>query len=161
MKICMLNGFEKVSTNEEYKLVVKSKMKTLIFLGILGLLSIIICIVNEFFHFAGDNDWMNSIYSGFGGGLLLVSIIRYLQKKKLLKDEAALKADRIRNQDERNIMISSLAMRTACLSTIAVCYVVMLILGFISKELFFCFWSIIMLFMLFYLTFYKIYERKI
>lgn len=157
--ICMLN--KKATNNEEYRAVVKSRIRFFVGWIILGIFTFAVAICNEIINFIPDNYWLNGLYTGLGSSMVAVGIIRIIRFKKLLKNEEQLKADRLRNTDERNIMISLQATRSAMLIVMVFCYIVLIISGFFSRTVFYCFWSVIMVFLFSYVGIWVYLSRKL
>lgn len=127
-------------------------------------LFLLICafgIVNETFSLIStvEIDFANGVFTGFGFAGGIVCIARVIYIKSILKNEAKLKEERIKNTDERTLQISLKALSTASGILIAVSYIALLVFSFFSKEISLCFAFVIIFFMWAYLIAYKILEK--
>lgn len=151
----------KAATNEEYKKVIKQKIKVFIFIMILGIVTFAFAIINELTNIISKDDFMSGVYNGIGSGLIGFSIALIIKNKKLLKDDSALKKSRLYSQDERNIFIQQKAMRCASIIVLVFSYVGMLVAGLYSKAVFYCFWGVTMLFLFSYTIFIVYFNKKL
>ena len=122
-------------TNEEYKKTIKSRMILLGIMGFLGAFTMIVAFLAEFKWDVSISDRMLGVYTGFGTGLLIVSILFIFQNIRLLGNEEKLKENRIKNADERIQEISNRAFRYAGGTLFFATYVVSLIGGLFYPEL--------------------------
>ena len=149
-----------VKTNEEFRKVLEKKIKIFIVVMIIGIITAGIAILNEVFGIIVTDSWLSGVYAGLGTGLIAASIVQIIRFKKILKDENLIKEERLRTQDERNQMISIKAMRAAIITVLFLSYAVLLVAAFYSRVIFFCFWWVVMVFLLSYLIFTRYYNTK-
>ncbi len=149
-----------VKTNEDYLNHLKKDMKTTVIAIIIGIVTITIAILNEVFGFVEDNSLVNGLYAGLGTGIVIISIIGMLRSKKVMKNETLLKEERLKKQDERNQLIAGKALKAATATILLISYAAVLIAGFYSKVVFFCFWFIAVVFGISYQCFIKYYNKK-
>ncbi|NLL75824.1 MAG: hypothetical protein GX235_01040 [Clostridiales bacterium] len=160
--ICLFNEFgKKVKSNEEFALILQKRIRIFYWLITAGGITAAIALCNELFWHIGENSWLNGVYTGVGSGLIFAAIISIIKNKKVLKDEALLKEERLRTQDERNRTISAKAMQSATFALFILSYIALLIGGFFSRTIFYCFWWIVIIFTFSYLIFRKYYSYKI
>lgn len=153
-------SLENVKANQDYKEVVKRKIKLFVIIFILGLIMTLIAIGNAIFNVIPVQERITILYSGIGAGLIGASVVILFRYKKLLKNESALKEERLKTLDERNILISQMAAKSAAMFLILVSYIAMLIGGLFSEVIFYCFWFVVMIFLLAYLFFSLYYRNK-
>lgn len=161
--MCLFDSLStNATTNEEYRAVLDKRIRLLVVMLFLGILTIGFIVINELIGFLPTNDsWLLGVYSGIGAGLIGVSVVKIIQMKRISNDEELLKKERLKNMDERNRLIAGKAVQTAAITVVIISYVVMLVSAFYSKLIFYCFWWIAIIFLLSYLLFYKIYQKKL
>lgn len=113
--------YHDITTNEEYKEMLKKLNKAYFILSILGVVSILVGI------FAHLESYMSGFLCGVGTGLIGSSIALIIKNNKLIKDENKLRQDRIEKSDERNKMISQQSTKTAVLGILLISYLFILI----------------------------------
>lgn len=147
-------------TNEEYRKIVKLRMKLMIGMAVIGILTAALGFSGEFYWHASISDKMLGFYSGFGTSLFAAGIILYIKNRLLLKNDEKLKASRLSNTDERIREISNKAFRTATYIMLVVLYGVMLIGGLFYPILIEFLAIIICSFVVTYFIAYKHYNAK-
>ncbi len=160
--ICLFSTFEKnVKTNEEYAKIVQKKIH--IFYGVIavGVITAAIALCNELFWYIGENSWLDGVYTGVGFGLICVSIIKIIKFKRVLKSDTLLKEERLKVQDERNQIIAAKAMQSAAVVLFILSYAALLVAGFFSRTIFYCFWWVVIVYCFSYIVFRKYYSNKI
>ena len=156
--ICLSNG--NVKENQDYKDVIKRKRKVFLVLMIFGVLTTLVAVGNEILNIVPVVEHISDLYAGIGVGLISVSIVFIVKYNKLLKNEIALKEERLKNLDERNILISRMAAKSAAMVLVFCSYIAMLIGGLFSRVVFYCFWWVVMVFLLAYVFFSLYYRNK-
>lgn len=156
--ICLSNG--SVKANQDYKDVIKRKMKIYWALMVFGVLTAIVAIGNALLNIVPAVERVTNLYSGIGFGLIAVSVVFIVKYNKLLKNEIAMKEERLKNLDERNILISRMAAKSAAMVLVFCSYIAMLIGGLFSKVIFYCFWWVVMVFLIAYVFFSFYYRNK-
>lgn len=96
--ICLSNG--NVKENQDYKEVIKRKRKVILVLLIFGVLTTLVAVGNEILNIVPVDGHISDLYAGMGVGLISVSIVFMVKYGKLLKNEIALKEERLKNLDE-------------------------------------------------------------
>lgn len=99
--------------NEEYKIVLKSRMRFMIALTIVGIITAAIGFGAEFYLNAPINEHMLGVYSGIGVAFTVSGITLWFKNRILLNDEKKLKESRLNNTDERIQEISNKSFRAA------------------------------------------------
>lgn len=85
-------------------------------------------------------DFLQGFYTGVGFGLIGVSIVVAFNTRRLLRDEARLKAAFVKATDERNRAISAAALQATALTMLILLYLALFVLGLFYPVLFwFCF----------------------
>lgn len=159
----LINNFTNAassSVSDDYSKVLRRKSTYFVLMAVLGILMIIAATLNLTLHFAPNSEDTLNLYYGMGTGLTAVSLIKLLQNRRLLHSEALLKKARLKNLDERNLALTAKAMQGAATTVVMGCYLAMLIGGFYNIVLFWCFWSVIMLYALGYCIFLGYYRTK-
>lgn len=169
--MCLFNSTKNAKTNEEYAKVLQKRIPYLILIIVLGILTASIAICNEIWGFMGNiltidshshnMSLMNGVYTGLGAALTFMSIGFIIRTKKIMKNESLLKEERLKTQDERNQMIAAKAVQSAAATMLVCSYLFMLIAGFYSRIVFFCFWGIVAVFLVSYHLFKIYYNRKL
>lgn len=147
-------------TNEEYKKVIKSRMKIMVVIIIIGIITSTIGFGAEFYLKVSTNEMMMGVYSGLGVGLFVAGTILLIKNRMLLNDEEKLKASRLNNTDERIQEISNKAFRIAALVMIVALYATALIGGIFYQVLIQVLLFIVCIFLLSYVIAFKYYNNK-
>lgn len=149
----------KARTNDEYKSVIKSRMKIFIILFVIGTITLGVTTYLNFSDLIKD-DHILDIYSGAGTGLIAISILLWVKNKLLLKNENKLKESRINNSDERIQEISNKALKIATITLLIALYAIGFIGGLYNAILFTVLSSTVCIFLVVYVVSYKFFERK-
>lgn len=147
-------------TNEEYKKVIKSRMKIMTAIIIIGLITAAFGFGSKFYFKTSVSDRILGLYSGIGVGLLAAGIILWIKNKLLLNDDQKLKESRLNNTDERIREIGNRSFRTAAYVMIIALYAIALIGGIFYPVLFVTLMFIICLFLITYMIAFKHYSNK-
>lgn len=150
--------WEPAKTDEEFREKLRQRKNFTPVMAILGMASIIVSIF--LLRSDGDRDFVAGLYMGLGCGIIAVSIIWLLKIRSLLKDEKKLRVKRLKESDERNIQVTLKAHYTAGVLLILTGYLIMLISGFFSMEVFWTVWALIMLYFFLFLIGKVIYEKR-
>lgn len=160
--ICLFNTFDaNAKTNEEFIKVLKKRICIFYWLIALGIITLSIALFNEFFWHIGNSSWLNGLYTGFGTGSIIIAIKKIVSYKKIMKNESLLKQERLKTQDERNQIIAGKSMQSATFTVLLLSYIVLLIAGFFSRTIFYCFWWVVIIYCLAYFIFNKYYHKKL
>lgn len=147
-------------TNEEYREVIKKRMRLMILLAIIGVITAAIGFAAEIWIDVPISEHMLGVYSGVGTGLLAAGIILWIKNKSMLNNEQKLKESRLNNTDERIREISGKAFRAATYLMIAAMYAIALIGGLFDPILVKTLLLTVCLFLLAYVIAYKHYSNK-
>lgn len=106
-----------------------------------------------------EKDFLSGLYMGLGCGILAAGAVWFLKIRSILKDERKLRMKRLQEYDERNIQLNLKAHNTAGALLIITGYVIMLIAGFFSMEVFWTVWGLVMLYFALFITGRMIYNK--
>ncbi len=148
------------STNEEYKAIIKNRMKLFALMGAAGAITVIVALLAAFRWRTAIKEEMLSMYTGFGTGLLIISVILWILHRVTLNSEEKLKESRIKNSDERLLDISNRAFRFAGGVMLAVMYGIALIGGLFFPVLVKMLLALMCVFLASYLAAYWYYLRR-
>ena len=99
---------------------------------------------------------------GVGTGLILGGLVAMVQIRRRLADEEKLKEYRLKETDEREMEVDSLALRAAAKTLLVSLYVILIVAGvFGREELVHVCLGLVALFLLGYVAFRKYYGTKI
>ena len=146
--------------NDEYKIVIKNRIKIMIAMTIIGIITTAVGFGAEFYFKAAINEHMLGVYSGMGTGLFASGIVLWIKNKRLLGNEEKLKASRLANTDERNREIGNKAFRVAAGVMLVALYATGLIGGLFYQVLVEAFLFIVCIFLISYLIAYIYYNKK-
>lgn len=147
-------------TNEEYRKVVKSRMKVMMVLMILGIISAFLGYAGEFYFKTSIDSHMLGVYSGMGVGLFAAGAVLWGKHKMLLNNEEKLKASRISNTDERVKEIGNNAFRAASIAMLIAVYIMALVGGLYNTLIFKVLIVIPYIFIVIYAVSYWYYNKK-
>ena len=145
--------------NEEYRVELKKRMRTLTVLFGLGLLTLAVTIGLILQQPELMESFRAGLFSGIGTGLMLGSALGMFYLKSKMKDEESLKAARLAETDEREREISNKALRATAKVMLVVLYLIMLVCIFISDVAVIVMCALIMLFFVCYMVCRKIYSK--
>lgn len=146
--------------NEEYRMVLKSRMRFMIALIIVGIITATVGFGAEFYLNTSINEHMLGVYSGVGVGLTASGIILWFKNRILLNDDKKLKESRLNNTDERIQEISNKAFRVASYVMLIALYGTTLIGGLFYPILAEALLFISCTFLLSYTIAFKYYNSK-
>lgn len=106
------------------------------------------------------DDYMLGVYCGIGVGLFAAGITLLIRNRRLLKDDAKLKAARLQATDERNIEIASRSLKIAAMVLLVAMYAVFLIGGLLSPVLSKVMSLLICLFLVAYCIAWKVLDQR-
>lgn len=145
---------------DAYRNSLRRKNHYYVMMAVLGLLMIAAAILNLTLHFAPDAMDTVDLYCIIGFTLIALSMAKLFQNRRLLRNEALFQKARLKNTDERNLAIYAKAIQGAAGTVVIGCYFAMLIGGFFNMTVFWCFWIVIMLFILAYCILWGYYNSK-
>jgi vacuolar-type H+-ATPase subunit I/STV1 len=147
-------------TNEEYKEVIKSRMKIMVVIIIVGIITAVVGFSAEFYFDVSINEHMLGVYSGIGVGLFVAGTMLLIKNRLLLNNDEKLKESRLNNTDERNREISNKAFRIASYTMLAALYAVALVGGLFYPILAEILLFLACVFVLTYAISFKYYNNK-
>jgi len=150
-----------VKTNEEYKKVIRNRMKLMLAMIIIGIITAAFGYGAEFYFKLSINEQMLGVYSGMGTGLFIAGIILWNKNRLLLKNDEKLKESRLNNTDERIQEIGNKAFRIATYAMLGALYAAALIGGLFYPVLVEYLLFVVCIFLLAYVIAYKYYNKKI
>ncbi|MEQ8199337.1 MAG: hypothetical protein ABRQ27_15295 [Clostridiaceae bacterium] len=148
------------NTNEEYKQVIKKRMKRMIVIAIIGLATATVGFVAESYLKLPISGHMSGVYTGIGAGLFAGGIALWIKNKLLLNNDEKLKESRLNNTDERIQEIGNKAFRAAAYVMIIALYSTALIGGLFYPILVEALMFIVCTFLLAYIAAFKYYNNK-
>jgi hypothetical protein len=153
-------GGTNARTNEEYREVIKGRMRIMMLLVILGIISASLGYAGEFYFDTSIDSHMLGVYSGMGVGLIAAGAALWIKNKLILNNEEKLKASRISNTDERIKEIGNNAFRAASIAMLVAVYIMALVGGLYNILIFKVLIVIPYIFLLIYVASYWYYNKK-
>ena len=150
----------KVRTNEDYKKLVKKRMKLFAVTGVVGGITMVMGYLAEWVWKVSINEKMLGIYTGFGAGLLAISVAIWVLNKRLLSNEEKLKESRISRTDERVQEIMNRALGIATMVMLIAVYVMILLGGLFYPVIVIPLFCLITLFIVSYFVAYLYLSKK-
>ena len=147
-------------TNEEYKEVIKTRMRIMVAITIIGIITAALGFVAEFCLKISISEKMLGLFSGIGMGLFAAGIVLWIKNKRLINNDEKLKASRLNNTDERIREVGNKAFRVAAVVMLVVLYATGAIGGLFYPVLFGALLFIISAFLIAYLIAFKYYNKK-
>ena len=148
------------SSNEEYKKVIRFRMRILCVLFLVGAVTFSGTLFIMFRFSSILSDYQSGVYSGIGCGLMGAAVALWIKNKMLLGNEEKLKQSRLANSDERNIEISQKAMRIAAMALIVALYLVGIVGGFFYPVLIKVLLFLVCIFLFVYVVAFKMIGKK-
>lgn len=148
------------ATSDPYRVSLLRKNRFFALMTGLGLLMIAAATLNFSLQFAPNADSVMEFYCGIGSALTAVSLIKLFLNRRLLRNESFLKKARLQYMDERNLALNSKSTQSAAGTVLIGCYLAMLIGGLYNMTIFWCFWSVIILFLFAYCIYFRYYQTK-
>ena len=147
-------------TNEEYRNVIKNRMKIMVGFMVIGIITALAGLLGEFYFKTPVSDKVLGVYTGLGSSLFSAGLVLWIKNKILLNNEEKLRKSRLSNTDERNQEIARKALNIAAYVMLASLYVIGLIGGIFYPILFNVLSFIVCIFLLTYIVAYKYYNKK-
>lgn len=151
--------FTGAKTDDEYREKLYGRRIRSVMTALLGVMSIVAGIAigqGETFR----ADFLSGVYCGVGGSVLFASVVGIIKTSRLLRDTVKLRRERIKEGDERNEQIAGKAYKTAGFIFLYVCMAVLLAAGFLSMEVFWTIWCVIMGYSIIVFLLLLYYKRK-
>ncbi len=147
-------------TNEEYRKVLKNRMRIMVAIVIVGIITAAVVFGAKFYLKTSIDDYMLGVYSGVSTGLVVSGTILWIKNRLLLNNDEKLKESRLNNTDERIQEISSKSFKVAAIVMLILLYSVGLIGGLFYPVLVNAFLFIVCTFLLSYGIAFKYYNSK-
>lgn len=152
----------RAKNNEEYRAVLKKRQIVVSLYILVGAVTVGIGLFLHFCTPISISEYSFGFMLGVGGGLMLAGAAGVWKIRRRLADEEKLKECRLRETDEREMEVDSLALRATAKVLLFVMYIVLLVSGIFDLEwLFYCSWGLIAIFLFCYAVFRKYYGTKI
>lgn len=152
----------KAKNNEEYRAVLK-KRQVIFYLFILaGLATEGLVLFLNFCTRMTFTEYRLGYLLGLGAGLIFGGVVGLVRIRRKMVSEEKLKEFRLKETDERELEVESLALRATAKLLLVVLYVLLIAAGVFEREelMYVCF-GLIALFLLCYAVFRKYYGTKI
>lgn len=152
----------KVKNNEEYRAVLKKRQAVYAMLILAGLATEGLVLFLYFLIQIHFGSYQLGFLLGLGAGLTLGSVIGLVRIQRRMADEEKLKEFRLKETDEREVEVDSLALRATAKTLLVALYVTLIAAGvFNRKELVHVCLGLVALFLFGYTAYRKYYETKI
>ncbi len=158
--MCLFETASSVKTNDDFRKVLQKKSRLMGILILLGFITILTVGAAAITGFLESDSYLCGLYLGLGCGLVFAGILKILQFRRISGNAELLKKERLKYTDERNHAISAKAVQTATIVVLILSYLAMLIGVCFNRMIFYCYWSIIMVFLIAYMICNKYYSRK-
>ncbi len=120
---------------EDFRKSLTSQIKLLIGLEFIGAFTCLLCLLSECTSLFKVSEYISGFLLGFGMALIAISTINIIRKRKILKDEALLKKERLKYTDERNVLINTQATEIATLVLLFTLYICFIICLFLNPKM--------------------------
>lgn len=124
----------KARNNEEYRAVLKKRQAKMYGVILAGFVTEAICLYVYFCTQIRLSDYRMGFLTGLGGGIALGGVLGLLRIRRKLKDEEKLKEYRLKETDEREIEIGSLALRGTARLLLGALYVMLILGGVLGDD---------------------------
>ena len=152
----------KARNNEEYRAVLKKCRIKMCLCILAGMATVGISLFVHFCTRIELSDYRLGFLLGMGSGLALGGAVGLWKIRRRLADEEKLKECRLKETDERELEVASLALRGAARLVLGALYVLLVLGGlFKNDELMWVCWGLIGIFLLSNIVLRKYYETKI
>ena len=152
----------KAKNNEEYRAVLKKRQVALGLFILAGLATDGLVLFLYFFARIHIGEYQMGYLLGVGAGLMLGGVVGVMRIRRRMADEEKLKEFRLKETDERELEVDSLALRATAKTLLVALYIILIVAGVFGREelVHVCF-GLVALFLLGYAAFRKYYGTKI
>ena len=148
--------------NEEYRAVLKKRQVGLSLFILTGLATEGLVLFLNFCTQIHFGDYQLGYLLGLGAGLMLGGVIGVVRIRRRMADEEKLKEFRLKETDEREQEVDSLALRATAKTLLIALYVTLIVAGACNiEELVYVCFGLVALFLFCYAAFRKYYGTKI
>lgn len=123
------------TTLEDFKKILYTRIKIFCILGGLGIFTFTLGILSVSTHLFNLEDYVSGLLTGAGSALIASSVVVILRTYKILKNEDKLKEERLKYQDERNIMIANQSIKTATVALLVALYISIILVLIVNHEM--------------------------
>lgn len=148
-----------ITTNEEFKKVIKVRMTRMFFMFGVGCLTIAVSLIAKDNQIVNLSNHMLSVYTGMGTGLIAAAAALWIKNFFVLRNDEMLKKKRLESTDERIMENSMKAFRLAGMALLVALYGVGLIGGLFYPVLVNVLFALVSFFLLVYIIAYKVFDR--
>lgn len=124
----------KARNNEEYRAVLKKRQLRMCLFILAGFLTEVIVLAAYFCMRISLPDYQMGFLLGLGAGLAFGGMVALIKIHRLLADEEKLKESRLKETDERELEVNSLALRGTARILLAVLYVLIILGGILVND---------------------------
>lgn len=152
----------RAKNNEEYRAVLKKRQVNFCLIMLAGIATSGAALFLDFWLRVEFTDYRLGYLLGMGAGLTLGGMVGLVRVRRRMADEEKLKECRLKETDERELEVDSLALRATAKLLLAALYVLLIAAGaFEREELTYVCFGLIGVFLLGYAVFRKYYGTKI
>lgn len=152
----------RAKNNEEYRAVLKKRQVNFYLFIAAGIATEGLSLFLHFCTSTVFSDYQMGYLLGMGAGLVLGGCVGLVRIRRRMRDEQKLKEFRLKETDERELEVDSLALRATARFLLAALYVLLIAAGIFERdELMYACFGLIAIFLLGYAAFQKYYETKI
>lgn len=158
----LFNSRCKAKNNEEYRAVLKKRQVAAWLIILVGMATEGLVLFLNFCTRMHFGEYQMGYLLGVGAGLILGGVVAMVRIHRRLADEEKLKEYRLKETDERELEVDSLALRATAKILLVALYVTLIVAGVFDREelVHVCF-GLVALFLLGYAAFRKYYGTKI
>lgn len=152
----------KAKNNDEYRAVLKKRQVIFYLFVLVGLATEGLVLFLIFCTQMAFSEYQLGYLTGLGAGLIFAGVFWLVRIRRRMANEEKLKEFRLRETDERELEVDSLALRATAKLLLVVLYVLLIVAGVFEKEelMQVCF-GLVALFLFCYAVFQKYYGTKI
>lgn len=152
----------KAKNNAEYRAVLKKRQVLYCLYILSGAVMEGLVLYLEFCAGMTFAEYRLGFLLGLGAGMILGGTVGVVRIRRRMTDEEKLKKFRLRETDERDLEVDSLALRATAKTVLVALYAALIIAGMLERDelMYFCF-GLVVLFLSGYAVFRKYYGTKI
>ncbi len=152
----------RAKNNEEYRQVLKKRRSRFCLFILAGLATEAVSLFAYFCAEIEISDYLLGFLLGVGAGMALGGLIGILKIRRRMADEEKLKECRLKETDERELEVGSLALRGTARILLWVLYVLLVLGGVLANDmLLWLSWGLILIYLLSFALLRKYYESKL
>lgn len=152
----------RAKNNEEYRAVLKKRQVVFYLFILTGMVTEGLVLFLHYGTRMEIPDYRLGYLMGMGAGLAASGVVGLMRIRRRMADEEKLKEFRLKETDERELEMDSLALRATAKLVLAVMYIVLIVAGVFERdELLYVCLGLVVLFLLGYDVFRKYYGTKI